>query len=183
VSRTLTFVLIAAAVVAVTAGAAIALAPGSTTTAVQANPTPPVSMPPSCAPTPADLASPAAHPAPTASTVVTVTLGMVGTRCALIDSSGRSMYVYLDDTRPNQTSCDGSCALPWPPVPGAARAGKGLAAQDFGVVTRADGTLQASFHSRPLYYYTGDYQPGNGNGEGLGGVWFLVGPDGQPLQR
>lgn len=184
-ARPLLLVLIALVVVAATAGIALALAPGSTTTAVVANPTPSVSLPPTCAPSPSEAApaSPATHPAPTASAVVTMTLGLVGTRCALIDSSGRSVYVYLDDTTPDRSACDGSCALPWPPVPGAARAGKGLSAQDFGVVTRADGTLQASFHSHPLYYFGGDHVPGNGNGQGIAGIWFLVGADGQPLEH
>jgi hypothetical protein len=30
----------------------------------------------------------------------------------------------------------------------------------------------------PLYHFSGDQQPGDSNGQGVGGVWFAVTPDG-----
>jgi hypothetical protein len=30
----------------------------------------------------------------------------------------------------------------------------------------------------PLYYFSGDQQPGDINGQGVGGIWFTVAPDG-----
>jgi len=30
----------------------------------------------------------------------------------------------------------------------------------------------------PLYLFSGDQQPGDTNGQGVGGVWFAVTPDG-----
>jgi Secreted repeat of unknown function len=30
----------------------------------------------------------------------------------------------------------------------------------------------------PLYHFSGDQQPGDTNGQGVGGLWFAVTPDG-----
>jgi len=34
----------------------------------------------------------------------------------------------------------------------------------------------------PLYYFTGDTAPGQTNGQGSGGQWWIVGTDGQPIK-
>ena len=44
-----------------------------------------------------------------------------------------------------------------------------------GVITRADGTMQATYDGHPLYTYVGDSGPGQAKGNGLnlsGGVWW-----------
>ena len=41
-------------------------------------------------------------------------------------------------------------------------------------ITRPDGSLQASFQGRPLYFFNGDTGPGTAAGDGLGGVWHVV---------
>jgi predicted lipoprotein with Yx(FWY)xxD motif len=38
--------------------------------------------------------------------------------------------------------------------------------------------VQATYDGFPLYYFAGDQAPGDANGEGLGGVWFIADPAG-----
>ena len=44
-----------------------------------------------------------------------------------------------------------------------------------------DGVQQATVDGRPLYYFSGDGMPGDVNGHGVGGVWFAVRPNGDPV--
>jgi predicted lipoprotein with Yx(FWY)xxD motif len=47
-------------------------------------------------------------------------------------------------------------------------------------VTRGDGTTQATYNGWPLYFYSGDTEPGHTRGHSIGGVWFAVDADGEP---
>jgi CxxC motif-containing protein (DUF1111 family)/predicted lipoprotein with Yx(FWY)xxD motif len=89
------------------------------------------------------------------------------------DSPGFSLYVFDDDlSAPGTSVCNGGCAATWPPVlveDGVASGIPGLS-----MIQRADGTNQAAYQGRPLYFYTGDIAAGDTLGEGLGGVWFTV---------
>jgi hypothetical protein len=50
------------------------------------------------------------------------------------------------------------------------------------VIQRTDGTFQVTYNGSPLYYYITDMAPGDVNGQGVGGVWFVISPDGTPIQ-
>jgi hypothetical protein len=39
---------------------------------------------------------------------------------------------------------------------------------------RNDGSLQATYNGRPLYFYANDSASGQTNGQGLGNVWWTV---------
>jgi hypothetical protein len=70
--------------------------------------------------------------------------------------------------------CTGSCATYWPPVVGPVTAGSGVTGT-LGIITRAGGTMQATYDGHPLYTYVGDSGPGQAKGNGLnisGGVWW-----------
>ena len=41
---------------------------------------------------------------------------------------------------------------------------------------RPDATVQVSYNGKPLYYYSGDAEPGETNGDGVGDVWHLADP-------
>jgi predicted lipoprotein with Yx(FWY)xxD motif len=46
-----------------------------------------------------------------------------------------------------------------------------------GVITRPDGTMQATYDGHPLYTYAADAAPGQNKGDGLnvsGGLWHEV---------
>ena len=41
-------------------------------------------------------------------------------------------------------------------------------------IMRVDSRLQTMYYGHPLYLYTGDTKPGDTNGNGIDGVWFLA---------
>ena len=61
-----------------------------------------------------------------------------------------------------------------------ATAGTGVTGA-LGTITRDDGTMQVTLGGTPLYYFGADKAAGDTNGQGLGEVWFLAGPDGTGL--
>ena len=46
----------------------------------------------------------------------------------------------------------------------------------------ADGTRMVTYNDMPLYYFAKDTKPGDTNGQGVGGFWFVVSPDGKIVQ-
>jgi predicted lipoprotein with Yx(FWY)xxD motif len=131
----------------------------------------------------------AAGPAssPTESTV-TVTSAALGPGTALVDGTGRALYLFANDTG-SASTCSGACAGAWPPLPApadlTAATGVGLDNQ-VDSTPRSDGSAQLTYHGHPLYYYAGDDKPGDTRGEGLnqfGAHWYLVQPDGTALDN
>jgi predicted lipoprotein with Yx(FWY)xxD motif len=101
----------------------------------------------------------------------------------LADSQGRTLYLFLKD-RNGTSSCDGSCAQTWPALTttGTPTAGDGVSGK-LGTSERTDGTAQVTIAGHPLYVYANDAAAGDTNGEGVGGVWFVVSPGGQPVKH
>ena len=92
----------------------------------------------------------------------------------LNDHQGMSLYVYTPD-KADQSNCKGGCIKAWPAVVLAgAEIEKIKGSKNLAVITRDDGSQQLTLDHKPLYYYVGDSQPGDHNGQGLGGVWFLL---------
>jgi len=52
-----------------------------------------------------------------------------------------------------------------------------LKRSDFSTIKRPDGTLQTTYKGWPLYYCEKDDEPSDTVGQGVGGVWFLAGPN------
>jgi predicted lipoprotein with Yx(FWY)xxD motif len=93
----------------------------------------------------------------------------------LTNSKGFTLYSFGPDTS-TASNCNGSCATYWPPVKGPVTAGPGVTGT-LGTITRADGTVQATYDGHPLYTYVADTAPGQDKGNGLnlsGGVWHDV---------
>jgi len=89
-----------------------------------------------------------------------------------------TLYLFAKDTGPGST-CEGSCASYWPPVPvsGAPHAAGGAAAAALGVITGSGGSRQLSYAGHPLYYFVGDTKAGQTRGQGLdqfGAKWFVL---------
>ncbi len=101
----------------------------------------------------------------------------------LVDDKGMSLYLFTKDS-PNTPTCYGKCASFWPALTtsGAPVAGPGLDASKLGTTTRTDGSTQVTYNGWPVYYYAKDNQPGDVNGERVGGSWFLVSPSGDPIK-
>jgi predicted lipoprotein with Yx(FWY)xxD motif len=124
---------------------------------------------------PSEAASAPAEPAGDATIVLgETTLGMV-----LVDAEGKTLYGFTADTD-GVSTCYDTCADNWPPLAGDASAtlGDGLDASLLTVVERTDGTTQLKYGDWPLYYFAADTTAGDTNGQGVGGVWFVVGADG-----
>ncbi|MFI6446678.1 hypothetical protein [Kitasatospora sp. NPDC050543] len=97
------------------------------------------------------------------------------------DSAGLTLYRFDKDTAsPSMSNCNGACATTWPPVPaGGDTSVKGIDSKLVGTVTRADGSQQLTLNGWPLYRYAPDTKPGETKGQGVGGTWFVVTPDGK----
>lgn len=95
----------------------------------------------------------------------------------LTDADGRTLYLFENDNQGDST-CYDSCADNWPALTGTAQAGQGADGSMLGTTTRTDGTTQVTYNGWPLYYFSGDSQPGDINGQGIGDVWYAMGADG-----
>ncbi len=96
----------------------------------------------------------------------------------LFDGKGFALYAFTKDG-PRASRCYGDCAKAWPPylVKARALAGAGIRASLVGTTKRTDGTLQATYGGRPLYYYVGDRKAGQvlcQNVPEFGGTWLVV---------
>ena len=109
--------------------------------------------------------------------------GSLGT--ILVDSQGRSVYLFKKDTGTKST-CFGACATQWPPVraTGKPTVGMGLTASKVGTTARSDGKPQVTYNGHPLYRFVGDQAPGDTSGQGLtafGASWFALSPAGNQV--
>jgi predicted lipoprotein with Yx(FWY)xxD motif len=99
----------------------------------------------------------------------------IGGAAVVTNAKGLTLYWFVPDTA-TTSKCNGSCATFWPPVKGPAIAGAGVTGK-LATITRADGSVQATYNGHPLYTYVGDHAPGQATGDGLnvnGGVWHEV---------
>ena len=105
-------------------------------------------------------------------TLQTATIGGVK---VLTNAKGFTLYWFVPDTS-TKSNCNGACSQFWPPVKGPATAGPGVTGK-LTVITRSDGSKQATYDGHPLYTYVGDTKPGQAKGNGLnlsGGLWHEV---------
>lgn len=97
------------------------------------------------------------------------------------DADGRTVYLFTKDGPIFTSACTGDCLANWLPVPAAS--GR-LTLPDGGLGELApfdgnDGHKQLAYSGIPLYYFAGDTAPGQTNGQGVGGVWWIVKPGAQ----
>jgi predicted lipoprotein with Yx(FWY)xxD motif len=133
----------------------------------------------------AGLAAAPAAAAPAPHAAVTVKASSFGR--ILFDGRGFVLYGFTRDAH-GRSTCKGACAKAWPPylVKARPRPGVGVAGSRLGTTRRADGSLQATYAGRPLYYYVGDRSPGQilcQNVTEFGGVWRVVRPSGRLVGR
>lgn len=97
----------------------------------------------------------------------------------LVDGNGNTLYGFTSDAD-GVSTCTGDCAATWPAhlIDGAPAPSQPLDPALFTVVDGAEGGQQLKAGKWPLYRFAGDSGPGDVNGQGSGGVWFVVGADG-----
>jgi predicted lipoprotein with Yx(FWY)xxD motif len=115
----------------------------------------------------------------------TIRVRRTGLGKVLVDSRGRTLYLFKKDTA-GKSRCSGSCAVNWPPLLATGRptAGTGIKASKLATTKRSDGKTQVVYNRHPLYRFIGDSKPGNTNGQGLtafGARWFVVSPAGNQI--
>jgi predicted lipoprotein with Yx(FWY)xxD motif len=101
----------------------------------------------------------------------------------VVDSGGRTVYVFDKDTAGSGTSaCTAACLAKWSPVQATSGkpTGTGVTGQ-LGTIKRDDGTEQVTLAGMPLYLYSGDAKAGDVTGQGVLGIWWVVGPDGTKI--
>jgi predicted lipoprotein with Yx(FWY)xxD motif len=96
----------------------------------------------------------------------------------LVDSQGRTLYLFKKDTGTKGT-CTGACAAAWPPLraSGKPTLGSGVSASLVGTTKRSDGKPQVTYNGHPLYTFVKDTKAGDTNGQGVtafGASWFAV---------
>ncbi|MCB5180044.1 SCO0930 family lipoprotein [Streptomyces antimicrobicus] len=103
----------------------------------------------------------------------------------LVDGAGFTLYRFDKDTaKPPTSTCDGDCAKAWPPVPAAdAKAAAGTDPSLLGEVVRPDGSKQLTVAGWPAYRFAKDTAPGETKGQGVGGTWFALAPDGKKAAK
>ena len=101
----------------------------------------------------------------------------------LVDGEGNTLYGFTNDADGVPT-CTAECAGTWPAaiVEGEPVLGEGLDPAVVTVVEGAEGGQQLKAGKWPLYTFSGDAEPGNTNGQGSGGVWFVVAADGSLIK-
>jgi predicted lipoprotein with Yx(FWY)xxD motif len=134
----------------------------------------------------AAAAAPGATPAEAGEVSAIAVASTDGVGAYLVDSVGRSLYVFDKDL--GASACYDACRQRWPalvvPTEETGAIAPPVEAGRVGKEERRDRALQYTYFGRPLYLYTGDAAAGERNGHDLTdefGHWSLVGTDGKPL--
>lgn len=130
----------------------------------------------------AGVAAGAATPAASATTAVLRTSSSsLGT--IVVGAHGRTAYVFdLDHQGTHTSACTGACLRAWSKITvhGTARTRvtvSGVTGR-VGTIPAGTGVRQVTLNGWPLYYFVGDSAPGQVNGQGSGGTWWVVRPSG-----
>jgi predicted lipoprotein with Yx(FWY)xxD motif len=138
------------------------------------------------APTPSaaasESASPEASESAEASGEAAVVTADSDLGAILTDAAGMTIYFFANDTE-GTSNCEGDCLANWPAVEAedSPTAGEGVTAE-LGTIERSDGTRQLTVNGFPAYYFANDAAAGDVNGQGVGGVWWVFGADGEHIE-
>ena len=104
----------------------------------------------------------------------------------LVNSKGRTLYMFGAD-QGTTSACNDACAANWPPLVNVSpKAGKGARASLVTTSTRADGSTQVVYNGHPVYTFQADMKAGATNGQGVnafGGVWHAISPAGNEVTK
>lgn len=95
----------------------------------------------------------------------------------MTDAEGMALYFFAPDVK-GESLCEGDCIANWPVFYSEdAEPGNGLDVANIGTINRSDGSSQTTYRGWPLYYFANDNQPGDVNGDGVNGLWYVAKPD------
>ncbi len=100
----------------------------------------------------------------------------VGGKSEMVLTNGQGLTLYYRSSDTPSSVCSGGCAGAWPPIISTTvpLTPAGLSGK-LALLTDANGS-QVMYNGHPLYIYSGDSGPGQSNGQGIGGVWFVCTP-------
>jgi predicted lipoprotein with Yx(FWY)xxD motif len=113
------------------------------------------------------------------SVIQTATVTIKGqSQTVLTNAKGLTLYYFTPDSA-TQSACSGQCAQTWPPLfftgSGSPTSLANLTGK-LSVLADVNGN-QVEYNSHLLYAFAGDTAPGQTNGQGLFGKWFVATPD------
>lgn len=114
---------------------------------------------------------------------VALKTGQAALGTIVVNGQGMTAYVFDKDTANSGTSaCTGPCIALWPAItsPTASPQVNGVTGK-VATIALPNGTRQVTVNGLPLYTYTPDTKPGEDAGQGYGGIWWVVGPDGNKV--
>jgi predicted lipoprotein with Yx(FWY)xxD motif len=90
----------------------------------------------------------------------TVRVAKTNLKKILVNSKGRTLYVFQADSG-TTSACAGACAAVWPPLTTTTpKVGKGAKVSLTSTATRSDGKPQVIYNGHPLYTYSATRKPG-----------------------
>jgi predicted lipoprotein with Yx(FWY)xxD motif len=120
-------------------------------------------------------------------TVVTVAYNTELKTKIVVDGTGRTVYMFTDDTQgtPTCARVAPSCPKIWPALTSAGKplAGPGISARLLGIAKGAGGSRQVTYNRHPLYHYSSDHVPGDVTGQACYGLWYVLSPKGMPFRK
>jgi predicted lipoprotein with Yx(FWY)xxD motif len=131
---------------------------------------------------PAETSAPATS-APASMGAAVLSVGQSKAGQIVVADQGLSVYYFTKNTKDSGTSaCTGDCLVAWPPVTSttATPTVNGVTGK-IGTIPTTDGKMQVTINGMPIYYSAKDQGPGDINGQGVGGVWYLVSPSGEMI--
>ena len=113
------------------------------------------------------------------------TSGVDGLGEIVVNGECRTVYTFDGDTAsPPKSNCVGQCELRWTPVPSPqASSIEGIELDLIGSIERPDGSSQITVKGWPIYYFAGDKEPGDVNGQGVGGKWWVMDTGGNAIHK
>lgn len=111
--------------------------------------------------------------------VATTALGKI-----VVDGKGMTAYFFDKDiANSGKSACTGQCAAIWPAITSksATPSVTGVTG-NVGTITGVAGDKQVTINGRPIYTYADDTAPGDTNGQGVSGIWYIVSPSGAEIR-
>ena len=102
----------------------------------------------------------------------------------VVDGKGMTAYFFDNDQANSGTSaCAGPCAATWPAITTTTNAPTvtGITGT-VGTITGVAGGKQLTINGRPIYTFANDKAPGDVNGQGVKGVWYVISPSGEEIK-
>ena len=109
-------------------------------------------------------------------TTLGATVGSIAGIVAYTDTAEHAGHFVCTNT---------SCTTTWHPwltYGVKVHAGAGVQSSLIGTVKRPDGTVQMTYGGHPLYLYAHTKNAVQANAQGAGGVWYVVGTDGNVIK-